>query len=326
MKEKVKNTIIKYNLIESGDRLVLGVSGGPDSLSMLRILYELKDELGFDIRVAHVNHMLRKEAKEEEKFVRDFCNNLGIEFYYLRADVETIAKLKKQGTEEVGRNIRYEYFNKIAHETKSNKIAIAHNKNDVAETIIMNLLRGSGINGLKGIEPKNEQYIRPLIECTRDEIEDYCKVNNLNPRIDKSNFDNTYTRNRIRNIVIPYIKEEFNPNIIETLDRLSSIAREETEYVDLLVKDKFNLLLESETEKEIILNIREFNKEDRFIQKKVIMFAIQKLFGTTKGVEKIHLEDVVDMINKNIGNKYLTPNKNTKIVIKNKQIYIQRLN
>ena len=326
MKEKVRNTIIKYNLIESGDRLVLGVSGGPDSLSMLQILYELKNELNFDICVAHINHSLRDAADEEEQFVKDSCEKLGIVFYSLKVDVKKEAEAQKQGTEEVGRNIRYKFFDEVAHKTNSNKIAIAHNKNDVAETIIMNLLRGSGIKGLKGIDPKNEQYIRPLIECSREEIEKYCSDNKLDPRIDQSNFDNTYTRNRIRNVVIPYIKEEFNPNIIETLNRLSIIAREEVDYIDLLIKTKYEVLLKSECEKEIILDIKEFNKEDRFVQKKVILYAINKLFGSTKGVEKIHIEDVVDMINKNIGNKYLTPNKNTKIVIKNKQIYIQRLN
>ena len=118
-------------------------------------------------------------------------------------------------------------------ETDSNKIAIAHNKNDKIETIIMHLLRGSGLSGLKGIEPiRDNKFIRPLIECERSEIEQYCEENNLNPCIDKTNFENEYTRNKIRNIVIPYIKQEFNPNILQTLSRLSEVVTEEVEYVD----------------------------------------------------------------------------------------------
>ena len=127
----------------------------------------------------------------------------------------------------------YEFFEEVLQQTASDKIAIAHNKNDKIETIIMHLLRGSGLSGLKGIEPiRDNKYIRPLIECERQEIEQYCEENELNPRIDKTNFENEYTRNKIRNIVIPYIKQEFNPNILQTLSRLSDVATEESDYVD----------------------------------------------------------------------------------------------
>ena len=225
MKEKIKRTIATNNLIQNGDKIVLGVSGGPDSIAMLDILYSLKDELNFSIVVCHINHMIREEAEEDEKFVKNYCDKKGIEFYSKSIDVQKIANTNKIGVEEAGRNARYDFFNEILEKTKSNKIAIAHNKNDKVETIIMNALRGTGISGLKGIEAKRKQYIRPLIDCERTEIEKYCEENNLNPRIDKTNFKNDYTRNKIRNIVIPYIKQEFNPNIIETLDRLSRTCK-----------------------------------------------------------------------------------------------------
>ena len=244
MKEKVLETIKKYNLIKDGDRLVLGVSGGPDSIAMLNILNDIKNDkkqhMNFDIIVAHVNHMIREEAIEDQKFVENFCKKIGVTFYAKSIDVQKIANNKKIGTEEAGRNARYEFFDEILEKENANKIAIAHNKNDKIETIIMNMLRGSGIAGLKGIEPiKNNKYIRPLIECERFEIEEYCAQNGIEPRIDRTNFENVYTRNKVRNIVIPFIKKEFNPNIIQTMDRLSDLVKEEDEYLENVVEEKY---------------------------------------------------------------------------------------
>ena len=325
MKSKVFETIKKYNLIEKGDKLVLGVSGGPDSIAMLNILNEIKmDEkidLNFNIVVAHINHMIRREAVEDEKFVQDFCKKKNIEFYSKSIDVQKLANTNKIGTEEAGRNARYEFFDEILKKTKSNKVAIAHNKNDKAETIIMNFMRGSGISGLKGIEEKRGKYIRPLIECERIEIEDYCEKNNLQPRVDKTNFENEYTRNKIRNIVIPYVKREFNPNIINTLDRLSELVKEEEEYIEKQVKKSYYNLIVEETEKQIVLDLRKFNQEEKVIKSRLVLYTIMRLFGTSKGIEKIHVEDIIKLCNNNIGNKYLTPNKNIKILVKNHKIY-----
>ena len=227
MKQKILQTIKKYNLIENGDSIVIGVSGGPDSICLLHVLNELKNELNFKISVAHINHMIREEADDETEYVKEFCENLGIECYIKRIDVVKIANNLKRGTEETGRQIRYEFFDEILEKTASNKIATAHNNNDKVETILMNILRGSGLSGLKGIEAiRDNKYIRPLIETSREEIEKYCEENNLNPKIDKSNNENIYTRNKVRNIVIPYIKQEFNPNILKTINRLSEVATE----------------------------------------------------------------------------------------------------
>ena len=165
MKQKVMETIKKYNLINSKDKIVLGVSGGPDSIAMLDILRQIKDEMNFEMYVAHINHNIRgKEADADEEYVKKYCEKYNIKCFSKKIDVPTIAQDKKIGTEEAGREVRYNYFEEVLIETKSNKIAIAHNKNDKVETIIMHILRGSGISGLKGIEPKrDEKYIRPLI-------------------------------------------------------------------------------------------------------------------------------------------------------------------
>ena len=324
MKDRVLETIKKNRLIVNGDKIVLGVSGGPDSISMLNILRELKEEgtLQFSMVVAHINHMIREEAIEDEKYVEDYCKKNGIECYVKRINVIEYAQNNKIGTEEAGRKARYDFFDEIAQKTNANKIAIAHNKNDKIETIIMHILRGSGLSGLKGIEPiRNNRYIRPLINCERQEIEDYCEKEKLNPRIDKTNFENDYTRNKIRNIVIPYIKEEFNPNIIETINRLSEVITAEENYMDKIVKEIYGKILIETRENEISLSLKEFNKQEEVIKNRLILYTTRQLMGSSQGIEKIHLKDIIKLCENNIGNKYLTPNKNIKILVKDKKIF-----
>ncbi len=319
MEDRILQTINKYNLIEFGDKIVLGVSGGPDSVCMLMVLNKLKEKLGFDIVVGHVNHGLRENAKLDEKYVLELTQKLGIKCFVCHANIEEEAKKQKRGIEETGRIIRYNFFEEILKQENANKIAIAHNSNDNVETIIMNIMRGSGTSGLKGIEPKNGIYIRPLIEIKRDDIEEYTKE--FHPRHDESNDENEYTRNKIRNIVIPYIKSEFNPNILDTITRLSSISKEEGEYLELKTKEAYQRMLIEENE-QIILDLKKFNSEELVIRKRIILYSINRLFGRKKEIEKIHIDDIIKLCSNNIGNKYLTPNKNTKIVIKNKQINI----
>ena len=331
IKDEVLETIKKYNLIENNDKIVLGVSGGPDSISMLYILNELSKSLNFEIFVAHINHGIREESTSDEEYVEKWCEKFGIQFFALHVKIEQIAKAQKLGVEETGRKIRYEFFEEIAKKVGANKIAVAHNKNDKAETIIMNILRGSGSKGLCGIQAKQNNIIRPLIEVSRQEIEEFCNEKKLEPRIDKTNFENEYTRNKIRNIVIPYIKEEFNPNIVNSLNRLSEIMTEQEEYISEEIEKQYKNILINEIKSNeneyniIVFDLKKFNNLPKLIEKKVILLAIQKLFGTVKRIEKIHLEDMIKLCNNNIGNKYLTPNKNLRIVIKNKQIHIEKL-
>ncbi len=277
--------------------------------------------------VAHINHGLRENAKIDEEYVKEYCEKYNIEFHVKHAEIEKIAKENKAGLEETGRNIRYEFFNEVMQKTNSNKIVIAHNKNDNAETIIMNILRGSGISGLKGIEPKrDEKYIRPLIEIERDEIEKYCEEQNLNPRIDETNLENEKTKNKIRNICIPYIKKEFNPNIINTLERLGLTVREEEKYMLEKTEEAFNKLLIHNDNNEIVLNLKTFNEYEKAIKRRVILYTINQILGNTFGIQKINVEDILEMCEKNIGNKYIMPNKNIKIMIKDKKIFFERNN
>ena len=323
MKEKVLETIKKYNLIENGDKIVIGVSGGPDSIALLNVLLEIKKDkiIDFDMVVCHINNMIRQEANDDEEYVLNFCKKYNIEFYARRIEIEKIAKESKIGTEEAGRNARYEFFNEILERTSSNKIATAHTSNDNAETVLMNIIRGSGTSGLKGIDAKRDNLIRPLIECNRYEIEKYCEENDLNPRIDKTNFENIYTRNKVRNMLIPYIKENFNPNIIESINRLSDLSKQENEYLERETEKAYRKILINAKNDEIILDLNQFNLQETVIKSRLVLYTINILFGTRSGIEKKHIEDIIKLCSNNIGNKFLIPNKKVKILVKNKKIF-----
>lgn len=325
LEEKVLETINKYHLIEENDHIVLGVSGGPDSTCLFHIFLELQKQIKFTFVVCHINHQIREEALLDEQYVQNMCKTHNIPFFVKREKIIDLAKKQKLGTEEMGRKVRYEFFNNILKRENANKIATAHTKNDLSETVLMNLLRGTGLSGLKGIEPKREdKYIRPLIECEKQEIDEYCRENNLNPRIDKTNFDNTYTRNKIRNELIPYLKEEFNPNIIGALARMSEIISNEDKYIENLTQKYYNELFIDSSETEIILDLKKFNNLDLVIKNRIVLYTITTLFNSSAGIEKKHIEDIIKLCGNNIGNKYLIPNKKIKILVKNHKIYFTK--
>ena len=321
----VMKTITKYNMISKGEKIVVAVSGGPDSMALLNALINLKEKLQCELVVAHVNHMIRAVADSETEYVKEFCKSRGIECFVKKVDVTSLANELKIGIEEAGRNVRYEFFDEIFNKVNADKIAIAHNANDNAETVLMNVLRGSGISGLKGIEPiRDNKFIRPLIETERADIEKYCEDMELNPKFDESNKDNTYTRNKIRNLLIPFLKEEFNPSVVEGLNRLSDLASQENKYIEEIVNKEYaNILVSTDSEK-IVLNLKKFNELDDFIKGKIIMLCVLNLFGSTKGIEKKHIEDIIKLCDRNIGNKYITPNKSVKFFVGKGNIVITK--
>lgn len=335
MESSVIDTIKKYDLIENGDKIVVGVSGGPDSISLLDFLNKIRKNGSanqksagiswqFEIVVAHVNHRLRKEAEEDEQYVKKYCEKNGIEFYAKSIEIKEIAHTNKIGTEEAGRLVRYQFFKEVLEKTKATKIAVGHNKNDKIETIFMHILRGSGIDGLKGMEPIQGNIIRPLIACERKQIEQYCEEQQLEPRIDQTNFENIYQRNKIRNQVIPYIQKEINPNIIKTMDRLSNIITLENEYMEKQTKKVFEEFVIQENSEEIQMELKGFNLQEKVIKSRLIRYIIKRLFGSTVSIEKIHIDDIIKLCSNNRGNKYLTPNKNLKILVKNRKIYFRK--
>ena len=324
IEKQVLNTINKYNLIKENDKIIVAVSGGPDSMCLLDILYSFKinNIKKYELYVAHVNHCIRIDAVEDEEYVKKYCEDKNLPCYIKRIDVNKLASDNKKGLEETGRKVRYTFFEELYNKLSANKIAIAHNNNDNAETILMNIIRGTGIVGLNGIVPiRDNKYIRPIIECDRTKIEEYCKINNIIPRIDETNKVNDCTRNKIRNICIPYIKEELNSNIINNLKILYDIEIEKNEYINKIIYENYKKIKIEENDKNIVVDLKEFNKLDIFIRKKMIFYIIGLLLGSPTGISKIHIDDIIKMCEKNIGNKYLTPNKSVKILLKNKKIF-----
>ena len=210
-------------------------------------------------------------------------------------------------------------------DTKQNSKKKTANLNDNVETVLLNLLRGTGVSGLKGIEIKrienDIEYIRPIRECERKEIEEYCEKQKLNPKVDKTNLESIYNRNKVRNDLIPYLKREFNPNILEGINRLSDIAREEEEYFDEIIAKQYEELKIGENLNEVILDLNKFNNLNKVIKSRLIIYTINKVNGNVQGIGKIHIEDIIKLCDNNIGNKYLTPNKNVKVFIKKGKIF-----
>ena len=324
--EKVEKIIKEEKLIESGDRIVVGVSGGPDSICLLHVLEQIqKRGLNFEMFVAHINHMIRPNAILDEEYVEKYCEKRAIPVFIKRISVLEIAEKEKIGTEEAGRNVRYEFFEEVKEKTNSNKIATAHNSNDNAETVIMNLIRGCGIDGLKGIERKTGELIRPLIDISREDIEEYCKQNQLNPRIDESNVQLIYQRNKVRNVMIPYVQKEFNSNFVGTLNRLSQLAKEEADYIEEKAQEQYKAIVKKEEMRHIELDLKQFNLLETVIKKRVLRYTIYKVLGNVRGIGTIHIDDILTLCEKAIGNKYLTPNKNIKISIINRKIIFEAI-
>jgi len=231
--QKFKITVKKYNLINSRDRIVAGVSGGPDSLALLFLLDQLKKELGFGLIVAHLDHALRKESARDADFVGDVAAKLGLPFFSGRLKA---GKLSAAGSlEEAARNARLEFLFKTAKENRANKIALGHHFDDQAETVLMRILRGTGLYGLAGILPKRNMkgfvIIRPLIELKRKEIEVFLKGKSVRPRRDATNKEDIYFRNKIRNKLLPLLEKEYNKNIREVLANMSDSAACDYDYL-----------------------------------------------------------------------------------------------
>lgn len=309
LKEKIEKTIRKYNLIVAEDKLVIGVSGGPDSIALLNVLYEL----GYNICVAHVNHGLRENAINDQKYVQDFCDERKIPCYI--KEVKLLEIESDMTTEELGRKIRYDFFFEIAEKESCTKIVTAHNANDNAETVLMNMIRGTGLSGLKGIGASRENIVRPLIETTRADIEKYCDENNLNPCHDESNDEAVYTRNKVRLEVIPYIEENINSNVINNINRMAELVAMDEEFIRKNVETAYKECLISQAENKVVCNLRKFNKLDNVIKRRLIIKFISKALGNVKDIEKVHIEDILKLCENNVGNKYLMPNKNIKVSV-----------
>ena len=229
VKEKVLKALYDHNMLDNTEEVVVGFSGGADSVCLLHILNSVKDDFGFSIKAVHINHGIRgEEADADEDFARNFCLNLNVPFDFFKFDCINDAETNKETLEECGRRVRYESFNRVCGQ--KSKIATAHNANDNAETMIFNITRGTSVKGLCGIPFVRDNIIRPLLYCSRKEIEGYCKDNNLEFVTDSTNLTDEYTRNKIRHLVMPVL-EEINPAYLSSFNSLSDNAKNVTDFL-----------------------------------------------------------------------------------------------
>ena len=288
MISKILKTISKHKMLEKTKKVIIGLSGGADSVSLTHALLKISQEKNFEIEAVHINHGIRgNEAERDENFSRDFCKNLGIKLTIKKISIPEIAKKLKISTEEAGRKARYEILKEIANQEKNAKIATAHTLSDNAETLIMRLASGSSLKGLCGIPPTRENIIRPLIEIKRSEIEEYCKKNNLNFVNDSSNFQRDYTRNKIRLDIIPEFKK-LNPNFEATIARTLNLLKND---------EKF---LEEETEKALnSRNLSEIGNLPAAIKSRALAKIIKNF--TKERIEEKHIKNLENLIIKKSG-------------------------
>lgn len=323
MIDEILDNIVKYSMFDKGDKVIVAVSGGPDSICLLHSLYELREKLAITIYAAHLNHCLRGRAADmDEEYVKEFCHKLNIEFRSKRVDVNKLSKDKNISCESAGRKARYDFFYELKKEFNAQKIAIAHNANDQAETILMRIMRGTGLNGLVGIRPVRDKiFVRPLINITRSQIEDYCTLNNLNPRIDKTNLETIYSRNKIRLELIPYIQKNFNEDIIKTLNRLSDTIKADNDYLEAISKEKFKKYCDINKEK-VIISKGAF-VEHKAIITRIIRLAIYNLCGNLYNLDKSHIYQIIDIQGTSTGKALNLPG-NINVINNYGNIYIYK--
>lgn len=355
---KLKENNKSRNSEKETINLVIGLSGGPDSIFLSEMMVNYRDEnkdFNINIYAMHLNHMIREEAKNDEDIAIRFCQKNNIDLKVYRNDIEKAAKENKQSTEEMGRDTRYMYLNEIGQniERKNEKEKIylltAHILEDTAETMFMNIARGTTLSGLTGIKLKtrNLKYtkyniLRPVYNISKKDILKYLKLKNIEYAVDKTNFELDYTRNKFRNDIFNKI-DEIGYNIRKSLFNLSQSIKEEETFINKYVEKKFKKINITNIEKykldmknneenlsEIILDLEEYLKLDKFIAKKIIVRSIEKLEKNNSLVDisSKNLEDIYNLITNNINNKKIYPRKDIKIMIsknnqvKKKQIYV----
>ncbi len=318
VENKIKKTILDKNLIEKNEHIIIGLSGGPDSVCLFNALMNLSDELQYTLSAVHVNHKFRPGAAEEDQaYVEELCRHRRIPCTSFVYDCKTIAEEKGISSEEAGRLVRYQSFYEEAKQLIDNKryepsqikIAVAHNLNDQAETLLMRIIRGTGTDGLAGMEYSRAgefgtTIIRPLLDVPRKDIEAYCRENQLNPRMDHTNNEPLYTRNKIRLHLIPQIEKEFNTNVIEGLNRLSKIAKNDKEYFDMQVKEAMEqaaLVIPDKTHGEqeeiqgISFSLAQLKDMHPAIRHRVVKKALETI-GLNQGITASHLESADHLI------------------------------
>lgn len=295
--QKVLYTIQTSHLFEQGEGVVVGISGGYDSVCLLHVLHSLSKTLQIKLYAVHINHMLRgMEANADEQYAAELCRELGIPFSAIQVDVSAMAEERGVSLEQAGRDVRYREFHKYAQDVGAAKIAVAHNRNDQAETVMMHIIRGSGTAGLVGMEYRRGIIIRPILDITRDEVEKYCREAGLSPRTDSSNLTEEFTRNRVRLGLLPYINKNFGINMVDSLCRLSVHAAEDNSFIDQCAQDAYNDVISNKKVGIIEMKAEKLSALAPAIRNRVFKLAIIHVAGSSTGISSIHYGSLSELV------------------------------
>ncbi len=305
MIEKIKAYMNKHHMLSAGDTVVAGVSGGADSVCLLFVLKALQQEMDFTLLVVHVNHKIRPEAGEDAAYTERLCKKLQVPFFPVEAEVEKLAEDWKISTEEAGRRVRYEAFGRVLQEQAGEalnrgqaKIAVAHNSDDRAETMLFHLFRGTGIAGLGSIRPVRENVIRPILCLSREEIETFLRSRGISYCIDKTNQEDTYTRNKIRHHILPYAKEHVSEGVLEHMSSTADMMLETEDFLRSVTEEAYERCVrksavpQGDSGQEIRLSVSQVLNLHSLIRKRLVLKVIEELVFTKKDIGAVHVRDV----------------------------------
>jgi len=320
--KKIEQTIKKYKMLSLNDKVLVAVSGGPDSVALLDLIFQLSSKYHLKLWIAHFNHKLRgRESDLDQKLVKELAQKYKLKFITAQASPNWWKK-QKGSIEEKARELRYQFLLRTAQKIRANKIALGHNEIDQAESFLINLLRGSGALGLSSIPPVRDQFIRPLIETTREEIIHYLKVHSLPFRIDRSNFDQRFLRNRIRSQLLPALKS-YNPAIVKTIFRTAEILREEEKFLEENAFLAFDKLAQLEKDK-VIFSAQQFLLLPKPIQRRILRLAIAHIKTDLRRISFEHIFQFENLLNSRSRSGKIDLPESVQIQKSYDQIIIQR--
>lgn len=319
--KKIQNNIFQQSLFERGSKIILGVSGGPDSVCLLDIFAKLQKKYELQLAIAHVNYGLRgKESDKDEKFVRELGDELGIGVeVFPKAKISEILKLRfrKQPSENTLRDIRYDFFEKFRKENRFDYIAVAHNMDDQAETFLMRVIRGAGLQGLSGMKFKTGKIIRPLLNVSREEILQYLDRTKRTHRTDKTNLESRFFRNKVRNELIPYLEKNFNPKIKETIFNSGKAISEDLDMIEKIVKKE-----SKKAEDGNALSVKRLLALHPALQRRILLKKITEQKGGLKNIESAHIEEILKALRSTKGKSQVVVFKGLKLTRKGDRVII----
>lgn len=307
MIEKIKAYVGKYHMLEKGDIVLAGVSGGADSICLLFVLLKLQKEIPFALRVVHVNHGLRgAQAKRDEEYVAKVCRQENIPCKVFCENVELIAKKRRQSIEEAGREVRRSCFEQAASEWGAGKIALAHHMEDNAETLLMHLVRGSALKGLGGIYPVTGKYIRPLLGVGRKEIEQYLEQRNIAFCQDDTNEETIYIRNKIRHKVLPVLQNEINGKSVLHMNQAMDELREVQAYMETQVEMLYQRAVQMNGDA-FLVKEDEMRKEPDVLKRMLLHRVLTQAADASKDIGRVHVENCISLFDRQVGKEVILP-------------------